>query len=618
MQSVRKDGHFLLAALVLLAGLWGTTPRALAGNLTQEAPPVYIYFFWGDGCPHCAQAKPFLQELEQRYPNVQVEPFEVWYVPDNQALFQQMATAHGFQPRYVPTIFIGDRQWEGFSDALRAEIEAYVKACVETGCPDAGVGVIPGHELQPTPTLALSPASEIEVCSADSDTCGDTEVASGDHPTTLYFFYVQSCHRCVQAKPFVADLAERYPHLTVRTFEISYSPQNREYFVEMARAFGVEAHGVPAIFVGERAWEGFTKDIGAQIEAQVVSCLTSGCPDIGAPVVGPDVIVSSGGAGSLEKHVLPDASANNIITLPFIGAVDLGAQSLWVSTALIAIVDGFNPCSLWVLSILIALTLRTGSRKKIFIIGLTFITVTALVYVLFIAGLFTMLTFVSFLGWIQVAVSLLALFFAIINIKDYFWYKEGLSFTIDDAQKPGLYKRMRRVMQAGDSLGALLLATVGLGVGVSLVEFSCTAGFPVLWTNLVAAQRVTPLTFALLLLLYMVIYQLDELGIFLAAVITLHVSKLEEKHGRILKLIGGTLMLTLAAVMLFKPALMNDLLSSVLIFGAAFGAALLVLLVHRVILPRFGIVIGTELTHCGSRKRGSATGNGNHKSDRAC
>ncbi|TFG71347.1 MAG: hypothetical protein E4H27_04800 [Anaerolineales bacterium] len=274
--------------------------------------------------------------------------------------------------------------------------------------------------------------------------------------------------------------------------------------------------------------------------------------------------------------------------------MNLNAQSLWISTALISFVDGFNPCSLWVLSILIALTLRTGSRKKIFIIGLTFITVTALVYVLFIVGLFTMLTFARFLGWIQAAVSMLALFFAVINIKDYFWYKEGLSFTIDDGQKPGLYKRMRRVLQAGDSLGALMAATVGLGLGVSLIEFSCTAGFPVLWSNLVAAQNVTPLTFALLLLLYMVIYQIDEFGIFMVAVVTLRASKLEEKHGRILKLIGGTLMLTLSVVMLVNPALMNEVLNSITIFGIAFGVAVLVLVVHRVLLPHFGIVIGTE------------------------
>jgi hypothetical protein len=116
----------------------------------------------------------------------------------------------------------------------------------------------------------------------------------------------------------------------------------------------------------------------------------------------------------------------------------------------------------------------------------------------------------------------------------------------------------------------------------------------VLWSNLLTAQKVAPLTFALLLLVYMIVYQLDELAIFFTAVVSLRASRLEEKQGRILKLIGGTLMLTLAAVMIINPELMNTLSSSLLIFGAAFGAALLILLVHRVILPRFGIRIGTE------------------------
>ncbi|MCD6285489.1 MAG: hypothetical protein J7M39_06205, partial [Anaerolineae bacterium] len=212
-----------------------------------------------------------------------------------------------------------------------------------------------------------------------------------------------------------------------------------------------------------------------------------------------------------------------------------------------------------------------------------------------IAGLFTFLTIVSFLGWIQAAVSALALFFAAINIKDYFWYKEGLSLTIGDEKKPGIYKRVRKVLNAGDSFWALAGATVALGAGVSLVEFSCTAGFPVIWTNLVTAQGVSPLTFALLLLLYMVVYQIDELAIFGGAVVTLRAGRLEEKHGRILKLFGGILMLTLAGVMLIYPALMNNLGSSLLIFGGATAAALLVLVIHRRLLPRLGIHIGAEL-----------------------
>lgn len=430
------------------------TPLAVAQRINstnQPANPAIIYFFWGDGCPHCAEEKLFLERLQQQY-SVEVRAYEVWYVPENQALFFKIARAHGFEPSAVPTTLLGKRYWSGYNKQISQEIEAAVKECLVSGCPDAGAGII--TPAQPTPSLALTP---------------------------------------------------------------------------------------PAITA--------------------------------TPVSDPSAAV---------------------FDIPLVGAVNLASQSLLVSTALIALVDGFNPCSLWVLSILLALTLHTGSRKKVLIIGFVFLTVTSLVYVLFIAGLFTLFTFISFLGWIQVGVALVALFFAAVNIKDYFWYKEGISFTIDDAQKPGIYKRMRNVLNAGDSLVALVSATVVMSAGVSLVEFACTAGFPVLWTNLLAAHKVAPLAFGLLLALYMLIYQIDELGIFLAAVFTLKASRLEEKHGRILKLIGGTLMLTLAIVMVVKPALMNNLGNSLLIFGVAFGAAALVLVVHRYILPRWGIVIGTE------------------------
>ncbi|MGC8781556.1 MAG: thioredoxin family protein, partial [Anaerolineae bacterium] len=239
---------------------------------------------------------------------------------------------------------------------------------------------------------------------------------------------------------------------------------------------------------------------------------------------------------------------------------------------------------------------------------LVFLTVTSLVYVLFIAGLFTMFTVISFVGWIRIVVALVALFFGAVNIKDYFWYKEGISFTISDEKKPGLYRSMRRVLNAGESMPALIGATVVMSAGASLVEFSCTAGFPVLWTNLLASQGVAVLTFVALLVLYMLIYQIDEIGIFLAAVFSLRASKLEEKHGRILKLIGGTLMLTLAAVMLINPNLMSNIGAALLIFLIAFGVAALILLVHRMILPRFGVHIGTEFAGKRARSRPSWAG----------
>jgi uncharacterized membrane protein SirB2 len=92
----------------------------------------------------------------------------------------------------------------------------------------------------------------------------------------------------------------------------------------------------------------------------------------------------------------------------------------------------------------------------------------------------------------------------------------------------------------------------------------------------------------------MLVYQLDELGIFLVAVFTLRKSKMEEKYGRILKLLGGTLMLALGIVMLVDPTLMNNIGSSLWVFGGAFGVTALILVVHRVLLPKLNIRIGSE------------------------
>ncbi len=416
----------------------------------------------------------------------------------------------------------------------------------------------------------------------------------------IYFFWGDGCPHCARADPFLEDLAQRYPQVELQKFEVWYHPENQEVFRAMAAAFGFEPSGVPTIFIGDRYWVGYSERIGEQIEAYVTSCLASGCRDAGSGVLTPAEEPVAEAETETETET---ETASEVINVPLLGQVDLAAQSLTVATTLIAIVDGFNPCSLWVLSVLMALTLHTGSRKKVLVVGLVFLTVTAAVYVLFIAGLFTMLTVVSFLGWIQVVVALVALFFALVNIKDYFWYKEGVSFTIADEKKPGIYQRARNILNASDSLGTMVAATVVMGAGVSLVEFSCTAGFPVIWTNMLAAQGVSALTFVLLLTLYMVIYQIDELGIFLAAVLTLRASKLEEKHGRILKLIGGMLMLTLAAVMIIKPALMNNLRNSLIIFGLAFVAAGVVLVVHRRLLPRLGVYIGTELEPRRSKRR---------------
>ncbi len=422
--------------------------------------------------------------------------------------------------------------------------------------------------------------------------------AQSNSNVKIYFFWGDGCPHCAAAEPFLQGLTEKYSGVDLLKYEIWNVPENRALMQKLGDKYSFDPAGVPTIIIGANHWVGYNEEIGRDIENTVAACLEASCEDAGAGVVSPAV----------EQPAQPAAPATpseHQIAVPFIGSINLDQQSLWISTLLISFVDGFNPCSLWVLSMLMALTIHTGSRKKIVLIGLIFLTVTAGIYGLFIAGLFSVLSVISFIGWVQVVVAAMALVFAVINIKDYFWYKEGVSFTISDENKSGIARNIRRVIASSDSIWGLAGSTVIMSAGVSLVEFSCTAGFPVLWTNLLTAQQVSALTFVLLLLLYLVIYQIDELAIFLSVVFTLKASRIEEKQGRILKLIGGMLMLTLAIVMIVNPSLMNNLGSSLLIFGMAFGGALLVLLVHRWILPRFGISFGLETSkkQSGRRKR---------------
>ena len=616
IRPIRTLSLLILSLILVLAA----APAARAIPLSQgEAQSlVYIYFFWGEGCPHCEQAKPFLENLASRYPQVTLLSFEVYHSPENQTLLRDMAAAHGFEPRYVPTIFIGEEYWEGFADPLRTEIEAAIRACLEEDCPDAGAGIVPGHE----PSSSGPPEDD----RADP---GETASDEASSEVPIYIFWGEGCSHCstikshlemesdsvvsggAEALEFLKSLETDYANVEIHDYDVWSIATYLRRFQQMAAMFDLETLGVPTIFVGNRVWEGFGPDIADEIETYVQGCLETGCPDPGQAMEDPTSppTATATPEATIEAPTptptptTPSAATDStpptqVLTLPLVGTVNLGKESLWVSTALISFVDGFNPCSLWVLTILISLTLRTGSRKKVFLTGFIFLFVTSLIYVLFIAGLFTMFTFIGFMGWIQGIVALLALLFAAVNIKDYFWYKEGLSFTIADEQKPGLYKKMRKIMQA-DSLWALLTTTVVMSAGIAIVEIPCTAGFPVLWTSLVATQGADRITFVLLLALYMLIYLLDELGVFAVAVFTLKSSKLEEKHGRVLKLIGGMLMLILAGVMLIDPALMNELETSLLIFAGALVAALLVLVVHRHILPKLGIYVGTEMKASG-------------------
>jgi hypothetical protein len=406
------------------------------------------------------------------------------------------------------------------------------------------------------------------------------------HPVDVYYFWGEGCPVCADQRVFLNGLSERYPEVTVHAFEVWNDAESRSLLEAFAAAFSRPVTGVPVTFIGDDAWVGFSQVAGRQMTASVESYRTYAAPDaadrLPADVRSRFLARSTPVAPPTSAVVAPGA---NVIEIPWVGMIDLAGYSLLVSTLLIAFVDGFNPCSLWVLALLLGVVLNTRKRSKVLLVGLTFLVITASVYGLFIAGLFSVFSYVAYLDWIRALVAGLALAFAVINIKDYFAYKQGISLTIDDRAKPGIYADLRKIMRSRESLPATLAATAGMALGVTLVELPCTAGLPVLWTNLLAGAGVETPAFVGLLAAYMAVYLLDELLVFGVAVVTMRIARFEEREGRVLKLVGGSVMLALAVAMLWMPDLLESIGGMLALFGVALAGSLVVVVAHRFVHP---------------------------------
>lgn len=428
--------------------------------------------------------------------------------------------------------------------------------------------------------------------------------ADGARTVDVWLFHGDGCPHCANAIAFLRELREDHPTLHVYDYEIYNDTGNQRLAAAFAAAYGRTLRGVPMIVLGDEVWAGFGESTARDLRLRVDQYEEVAAPDPLArldeemrayalansegSVPPPVATAASGGdaaAGVTSAGLGSPAAPDTELAIPLIGTIDLATTSLIVSTTLIGLVDGVNPCSLWVLALLLGVVLGTGSRRRVMLIGGTFLVLASAVYAAFIAGMFEVLAYLSLLGWIRVVVALLAGVIAAIHIKDYVAFKQGISLTTPDSAKPGIYKGIRRIMRADGSLLFTIGATGALAIGVTLVELPCTIGLPVVWSALVADAGVGRGVFGGLLGLYMLLYLLDELVIFGVAVVTMRAARVGEGGARVLKLLSGSVMLALAVAMLQFPEALGSLTGTTLVFGIALGGAGAVLLGHRLLHP---------------------------------
>lgn len=353
-----------------------------------------------------------------------------------------------------------------------------------------------------------------------------TPVQAGEPAPEIDVFVRAGCPHCEAAKAFLKELRRERPAIRIAIYDVAENSTALKRLDTLAAERGIANIGVPTFLIDAELIVGFlsAETTGAEILAKL---------------------------DQRTQGAVPPAAVESIQAKWF-GELRVRDLGLPLFTIVIGLLDGFNPCAMWVLLFLLSLLVNLRDRLKMALVAGTFVAVSGLIYFVFMAAWLNMFLLIGLSRPIQIGLGGIALLVGAVNVKDFFALRHGISLSIPESAKPGLYARIRRILNADNLAGALTGIVILAGL-VNLVELLCTAGLPALYTQILTLQQMPSWEYYGYLSLYNLAYIFDDSLMVTIAVVTLSRKKLQERAGRWLKLTSGLVMAGLGAVLLLQP-----------------------------------------------------------------
>ncbi len=386
-------------------------------------------------------------------------------------------------------------------------------------------------------------------------TAENSDAIHKTNKVTLHYFWSRYCPHCIEAKPVIHNLSKTYPWLVVHSYDLVDNKNNQKRYLQMVEKLKRPANSVPAFIFCDQMIVGYDKaeTTGKELEDKLLACHRQ------------------------EK----DLKQQENFTIPGLGNIHYQDFSLPVFTVVIAALDAFNPCAFFVLFFLLSLMVHLKSRARMMVIGTTFVLCSGIMYFLFMSAWLNLFLITDQLIFITSVAGLIAVIFGLLNIKDYFFFKQGVSLSLSDSARSKLFARMRILTQSG-SWSTMILATIILAIAANSYELLCTAGLPMVYTRVLTLNELSSTQYYLYLAFYNVIYIIPLFLIVVLFTFTLGRKKLSELQGQLLKLLSGSMMLGLGTILLLKPEWLSNMMVSVGVIGGAIVlTALGALIQHR-------------------------------------
>lgn len=382
----------------------------------------------------------------------------------------------------------------------------------------------------------------------------------------IYLFYGDGCPHCAALEEYLNNEYSSDKNVMVYKYEVWNNKENQELWKKVENITGEEAKGVPYFVIGDEIYQGYSA--GSTWEKKVDRAIKKAKKNDYNDNVGITLGVVEGKIkeskqdsnssfdpskkeADLSDYTKKEDAPNTKLDI-FNTTIDLKDMSLPVIAVIIGLVDGFNPCAMWVLIFLITMLFDYPSRKKMWILGCTFIFTSAFIYFLFMMSFLKVAEFISGIKILQILIALFALAFGIINVYRYFKTKDVGCDVVDKNKRRKIMTRIKKIV-SNKSFVLALVGIIFLAISVNLIELLCSLGLPVMFTQILAYNNVTGIKNILYIILYILFFLIDDLIVFFVAMKTLKITAISNKYSKYSHLIGGLIMLIIGILMLVKP-----------------------------------------------------------------
>lgn len=377
---------------------------------------------------------------------------------------------------------------------------------------------------------------------------------AGAQEVTVHLFWQEGCPYCSRARAALSEMRKTDRALVIDAIELGPSARNNALFGRTVAAFGIDRPAVPLVVIGDRHHIGYGgTETDRRYGEMIRACRAGPCRDVVAELRQDrnDTAPIQERAGAAQAGDLPET-----VSLPWLGELSLRNLSLPVLTVVLGGIDGFNPCAMWVLALLIGLLLGVEDSRRMWVLGLVFLAATGAMYFAVMSAWLNVVLWLGAVTWLRLAIGALAIGAGAYYLREYWTNPEGICRVTPGQRRRTVSEAFRGMVERPNLLVASL-GVAALAIAVNLIELVCSAGVPAVYTQILTMHDLPTGAYYGYIALYLAIFLLDDAAIFVGAMVTLRAVASTGRYSRLSHLVGGVVLLTLGAIMVLRPDLLG-------------------------------------------------------------